>query len=95
MRRKNEVKKFKIWYQKARGIKSKQKSLIIVAEALKPTIMVLNETHLQEEEITIPGYTVFRKDRSSNSGGIMIALKDIMKNIAIEVARMDGIHEGL
>ena len=57
--------------------------------------MVLNETHLQEEEITIPGYTVFRKDRSSNSGGIMIALKDIMKNIAIEVARMDGIHEGL
>ena len=66
-----------------------------MAEELKPTIIAINETHLNEEVISIPGYTIYKKDRSSYSGGILIAVKDIIKNIAIEVSRMDGGHEGL
>ena len=41
---------------------------------------------LKEEEITIPGYeTVFREDGTNNSGGIMIAVKDKIKTISMQI----------
>ena len=41
---------------------------------------------LKEEEITVPRYeTVFRENRTNNSGGIMIAVKDNIKTIRMQM----------
>ena len=41
---------------------------------------------LKEEDITILGHeTVFREDRTSNSGGIMIAVKGTIKTISMQI----------
>ena len=40
----------------------------------------------KEEEIQIPGYsTVHRNDRSPNSGGLLIGLRDDIKNSSLEL----------
>ena len=40
----------------------------------------------EEEEITIPGCeTTYRNDKTSNSGGILIAVKDTLKTITMQV----------
>ena len=67
---KNALKQFTIFYQNIRGIKSKVESLTETEDDTNPTIICLVETHmLKKEEITTPGYeTVFREDRTNNSG---------------------------
>ena len=40
----------------------------------------------EEEEIRIPGYeTIYRNDKTSNSGGIIITVKDTVKTITMQV----------
>ena len=40
----------------------------------------------EEEEIKTPGYeTIYRNDKTSNSGGIMIVVTDTMKTITMQV----------
>ena len=40
----------------------------------------------EEEEITTPGYeTIYRNDKTSNSGGILIAVKDTLKTTTMQV----------
>ena len=55
----------------------------------QPILICLVETHLQkEEEIRIPGYSqIFHNDRSGDSGGIMLAVKENIKAIKLEVAQ--------
>ena len=45
---------------------------------VEPNLLGLVEAHKQkEEEITIPGYeTIYQNDQTSNSRGILIAVKD-------------------
>ena len=51
---------------------------------------------LKEEEITIPGYeTAFREDRTNNSGGIMITVKDNVKTISIQTQHGKSIGQAL
>ena len=49
----------------------------------QPMLICLVETHLQkEEEIRIPGCSqIFHNDRSTNSGGIMVAVKENLKQL--------------
>ena len=63
----------------------------------QPILMRLVETHLQkEEEIRIPGYSqIFRNDRSGNSGGIMLAVKESIKAVTLEVAQEKEIGQSL
>ena len=84
---KNALKHFTIFYQNIRGIKSKVDSLTETVDYTNPTIICLVETHMVKEvEITIPGYeTVFREDRTNNSGGIMIAVKGNIKTISMQI----------
>ena len=74
-------------YANARGIKSKTDSLTQLLIELKPTLICLVETHLSEtESIHIEGYdTIFRNDRTSGSGGIIVAIANPLKNIVVEV----------
>ena len=55
----------------------------------QPILICLVETHLQkEEEIRIPGYSqIFRNDRSGNSGGIILAIKESIKTVTLEVTQ--------
>ena len=40
----------------------------------------------EEEEIRIPGYeTIYQNDKTSNSGGIIITVKDTVKTITMQV----------
>ena len=53
----------------------------------EPALVSIVETHTQkEEEIQIPGYSlVYCNDRSANSGGILIGVRDNIKNISLEL----------
>ena len=42
-----------------------------------------------EEEIHVPGYSlVYRKNRSANSGGTLIGVRDNIKNIILELTQV-------
>ena len=84
---KNALRKFTIVYQNIRGLKSKVDSVQELVDDCQPNLLCLVETHMQEEEkITIPGYeTIYRNDKTSNSGGILIAVKDTLKTITMQV----------
>ena len=55
----------------------------------QPMLICLVETYWQkEEEIRIPGYRqIFGNDRAGNSAGIMLALKQSIKAVTMEVAQ--------
>ena len=63
----------------------------------QPLRMCLVETHLQkEEEIRISGYSkIFRNDRSGNSGGIMLTVKENIRTVTLEVAQEKEIGQSL
>ena len=52
-------------------------------------LICLVEIHLQkEEEIRMPGYIqIFCNDRSRNSEGIMLAVKENIRTVALEFAQ--------
>ena len=88
---KNEaLRNFKVFfYQNVRELKSKEDSLMETISNYQPMLIRLVETHLQkEEEIRIPGYSqIFRNNRSGNSGGIMLAVKENIRTVTLEVAQ--------
>ena len=86
---KNALTNFKVFYQNIRGLKSKVDSIMETISDYQPILICLVETHLQKEEkMRIPGYShIFRNDRSRNSGGIMLAVKENIKTVTLEVAQ--------
>ena len=97
MKIKNELKQFKIIYQNIRGMKSKANSLTELVEDQKPRIVCLVEIHLEkEEEVAIPGYeTIYRNDETTNSGGILVAVKDNIKTVTMQTHKQEQVGEGL
>ena len=63
----------------------------------QPILICLVETHLQkEEEIRIPGYNqIYCNDRSGNCGGIMLAVKENIKTVTLEVGQEKEIGQSL
>ena len=54
------------------------------------------ETHLtKEEQIQIPGYKIFRNNGTINSRGNLIAIKEKLKTIVVEVNREEEISQTL
>ena len=47
---KNKIKKFKVYYNNIRGIKSKIKSIKEIIENDQPTLIGIVETHLNQED---------------------------------------------
>ena len=94
---KNALKNFKIFYQNIRGLKSKTDTLQAMIDDYKPSLVCLVETHLQKEEkIKIPGYSlIYRNDRTANSGGILIGVKDNIKNITVEIGQEDKVGQNI
>ena len=89
---KNELKQFKIIYQNIRGIKSKVDSLAEMVEDQKHAIACL----VEKEEVAIPGYeTICRYDKSANSGGILVAVKNNIKTVTMQTHKQEQVGEGL
>ena len=64
---------------------------------MDPSIICLVETHLDEaEKVQLEGFnSIFRSDKSSDSGGIMVAVKDKRKNIAIQLGETKEVGQTL
>ena len=94
---KNALKNFKIYYQNVRGLKSKLDSLQEMIDDYQPALVCIVETHMQkEEEIQIHGYSlVYRNDRSANSGGMLIGVRDNIKNISLELTQENKVGQSL
>ena len=63
----------------------------------QPALVCIVETHMQKEkEIQIPAYSlVYRNDRSANSGGILIGVRDNIKNICLELTQEHKVGQSL
>ena len=63
----------------------------------QPSLVCIIETHIQkEDEIQISGYSfVYRNDRSTNSGGILIGVRDNIKNISLELTQENKMGQSL
>ena len=73
----SKLKQMKTYYVNIRGLKSKKESLEEVLDEVKPDIIGLVETHMEQgEELRIEGYHIIRKDRNGQGGGLLIAVKD-------------------
>ena len=63
------------------SIRNKTQYLEILVRSHTPMVIVLTETHLDysisDLELKLDGYYVFRRDRPSKGGGVLIAIKDI------------------
>ena len=81
-------KNFKIFYVNTRGIKTKLDSLVRIVTELSPQVICLTETMLGEKEkVEIDGYTPFHNSNKSGQGGIIIAVKNDLKDVTIETER--------
>ena len=50
----------------------------------------------KEEEIQMPGYSrVYRNDRSAKSAGILIGVRDNIKNISLELTQENNVGQSL
>ena len=87
-----ELWQMKLMYTNIRGIKSKIDSLSVILDEVKPTIALIVETHLDETEaIQIPNYEVFMMDGTSNSGGIIVAIRERIKTISVSLSESQKI----
>ena len=76
-------------------MKSKVDSLTELVENQKPTIVCLVETHLEKEEVAIPGYEkICRNDKAANSGGILVAVKDNIKTATMQTHKLEQVDCG-
>ena len=80
----NKSKSIQLLYANVRGVHSKLPCLKDVISDLKPSIVVLTETHLSNNnDIRIDGYSFFGRAREGNSGGgVGICVSQTLKNHA-------------
>ena len=94
---KNALRNFEIYHQNVRELKSKLDSLQEMIDNYQPSLVCIVETHMQKkEEIQIPGYSfVYRNDRSANSGGTLIRVRDNIENISLELTQENKMGKSL
>jgi exonuclease III len=77
------------------SLRSKINELRVISTANRPNIIALQETKLSDKitstTLMLPGYTLFRKDRNENGGGVALFVDDKLKPKEITV----GIESGL
>ena len=89
-----QINNFRILYSNINGIKSKIESLEDIIEEEKPTVIAVVETKLaQMGDFDIPGYKTLMMNRDENGGGLMISVKDELKNIVVECEEKNEVGE--
>jgi exonuclease III len=85
-----------VMYLNIRGLKSKIDSLLEKVEEVEPAIICITETHLlKTEKVEIDGYKIYRNDRDNLGGGILIGVKEQLKNICTIVEKRSEDGEAL
>jgi hypothetical protein len=93
---KKEFSNFKVYYVNTRGIKSKLNSVERISNELKPQVICITETMLGEKEkVDLPGYKNFYNSNKSGKGGIIIAIKNELKEVTVEVEKTNEKHQSL
>ena len=68
-----------------RGFKSKSESLCEMMKEEKPDVVGIVETMLDSKEATqIDGYNIFRNDRNSEGGGVMLLIRDELRGLIVD-----------
>lgn len=66
--------KFVSW--NARSLRNKNIELIDFLNTNKPHFVNISETHFNnKDKFTVPGYTIYRKDKEGDGGGVLIMVK--------------------
>ena len=92
----NKLKKFTVWYQNVRGLKTKFASLLEKIEEFEPTMVCITETHmLKDEPLEIEGYRVMRNDRDNLGGGVLVAVDEKIADICTIVEKESEVGETL
>ena len=93
---KNKLKKFKVWFQNVRGIKSKLESLRDKIDEVRPTVIGITETHLLgDEKVEIDGYEIYPNGRDNSGGGVLIAVRKELEKICTVVEKSKEVAESL
>ena len=65
---------------------------IIIYE--KPEVIGIVETILDgKDKVVMEGYTIYRHDRNGDGGGVLIAIKYVLKGIMVEENNSNGKEE--
>ena len=94
-RNKKYYKKFNIYYNNCRGLKSKIESLRSIIKDLNPVIICLVETHLNDENnenIQLDNYELITMNRKKEGGGILMAIRKELygSTIIVDMEEKDG-----
>ena len=94
-RNKKYYKKFNIYYNNCRGLKSKIESLRSIIKDLNPVIICLVETHLNDENnenIQLDNYELITMNRKKEGGGILMAKRKELygSTIIVDMEEKDG-----
>ena len=93
---KKEFDNFKVYYVNTRGIKSKLNSIERIASELDPQVMCITETMLdKDEKIKISGYKNFYNGNKSGKGGIIIAVKEKLAEVTVELEQITEEYQSL
>ena len=88
--------KFTVLYSNIRHLKTKTNSLERIVEEEKPTVIILVETKLgEEEDYKIEGYDEKPMNRNENGGGILIFVRNEIKHITVIVKKEEEGVEAL
>ena len=72
----------------ARSIVNKYNKLLSLIKIHEPALIAITESWLQREiKINIPEYLIFRCDRSSKGGGVLLGIKEVLKPTFIKEQR--------
>ena len=86
----NKPTELKIVYLNARSILPKFDELVLMVQARQPDIVSIVESWLDQDvddsEINISGYQIFRADRSRHGGGVLVYIKSHLTGHAIPEA---------
>ena len=67
-----------------------------IIDTVDPVMICLTETHLgEDEEVLIPGYSVFHNNRNKAGGGILIGIKEEISGVTVEVSNVKEGYEAL
>ena len=83
-------------YVNIRGIKTKMESLYEKVQEIQPTLICITETHLlKKENMELEYYAIYRNDRDSSGGGVLIGIRKELENVCTIVEKKDDIEESL
>ena len=93
----NQLKSFRVYYINMRDLKSKRSSFEEIIAELKPTVVAVTETWMDDSNsLELEGYaTPFKNNRNVEGGGVLLAVRKELEHVTTEVKRTKEAMESL